>query len=306
MLDRNKGRRYGPGEDECYGYDGGTFSILSRNANEDRLYHTGNIENIKDDGLFNVNRLQVHKDDELPLKMCKDCIGKLTNLYFYSMQIEKSQDILRKLWQKLRGPVSEEVVECIKQICDESEIIDEACTSTSTKYEQTTTHVCFDECGSLPVTASGIENPNVVAEIENVAANKENNQCNMDKNESQYENLNSNTENEDAMESVSEKVESTCYMEEIEEDVYVIEESIILDNATECNSNLEEMQTKNDVIPRCEKVTNKNVSIAEVRPEIISKRSFKHKQSRVSKPLLEEKKCGICEKVNQKSNFKQI
>lgn len=259
-----------------------------------------------------MDRLQVHKDDELPLKMCKDCIGKLTNLYFYSMQIEKSQDILRKLWQKLRGPVSEEVVECIKQICDESEIIEEACTSTSTKYEQTTTHVCFDECGSLPVTASGIENPNVVAEIENVAANKENNQCNMDKNESQYENVNSiidtnvDTENEDAMESVSEKVESTCYMEEIEEDVYVIEESIILDNATECNSNLEEMQTKNDVIPRCEKVTNKNVSIAEVRPEIISKRSFKHKQSRVSKPLLEEKKCGICEKVNQKSNFKQI
>lgn len=297
MLDRNKGRRYGPGENECYGYDGGTFSILSRNANEDRLFHTGNIENIKDDGLFNVNRLQVHKDDELPLKMCKDCIGKLTNLYFYTMQIEKSQDILRKLWQKLRGPVSEEVVECIKQICDESEIIEEARTSTSTKYEQTTTHVCFDECGSLPVTASGIENPNVVAE---------NNQCNMDKNESQYEHLNSNTENEDAMESVSEKVESTCYMEEIEEDVYVIEESIILDNATECNSNLEEIQTKNDVIPRCEKVTNKNVSIAEVRPEIISKRSFKHKQSRVSKPLLEEKKCGICEKVNQKSNFKQI
>lgn len=297
MLDRNKGRRYGPGEDECYGYDGGTFSILSRNANEDRLYHTGNIDNIKDDGLFNVDRLQVHKDDELPLKMCRDCIGKLTNLYFYSMQIEKSQDILRKLWQKLRGPVSEEVVECIKQICDESEIIEEACTSTSTKYEQTTTHVCFDECGSLPVTAS---------------ANKENNQCNMDKNESQYENVNSiidtnvDTENEEAIESVSEKVESTCYMEEIEEDVYVIEESIILDNATECNSNLEEIQTKNDVISRCEKVTIKNVSIAEVRPEIISKRSFKHKQSRVSKPLLEEKKCGICEKVNQKSNFKQI
>lgn len=293
MLGRNKGRRYGPGEDECYGYDGGTFSILSRNANEDKLLRTGNIENIKDDGLFNMDRLrclQVHKDDELPLKMCKDCIGKLTNLYFYSMQIEKSQDILRKLWQKLRGPVSDEVV-------DESEIIEEACTSTSTNYEQTTTHVIFDERGS-------------VAEAETVAANKENDQSNMDKNESQYENPNStidtnvDTENEDALESASQKVESTCYMEEIEEDVYVIEESIILDNAIECNSNLEEIQTKNDVIPRCEKVTNMNVSIDKVRPEIISKRSFKHKQSRVSKPLLEEKKCGICEKVTQKANFK--
>ncbi|XP_061392671.1 zinc finger protein 836-like [Musca vetustissima] len=222
-----------------------------------------------------ITTIQIDKGDDLPSKLCKECLEKVTNLYYFSIQIEKAQNVLSKLFDSVRN-VATNTVKSKDDVCTitESNAGDEndACTSTTSQKEEAVSvhHIIVNVCeNELDKEINNLIKMDV--EDSTTTNNKQMNQQISNSNEDGYFNDTQGSPSDGQNDDTDIYNTEDDMEQEMVDEIYTIEE----DN--------DESLTINCVINQEERTNDRH--------------EVKHKQPRIKKPLLKSTECGICKKV---------
>ncbi|XP_073830635.1 uncharacterized protein [Musca autumnalis] len=279
--------------------------------------------------LEKITSIKIVECDELPSKMCKQCLENMTNLYYFSVQIEKAQCVLRKLLEKLNG-AKENIERSKERVTDEHD--NEACSSTT--IQQDDIHVItitneekvletknqvkdavmeVDEKDNFIDTQSDdtvdIESESTVrdeytdndgfidTQLSHSVDYESNGSIREENNESQAYNDSKQNEwtekrKDEHIENITDQIESPC-----DTDNYITEDDVedMLQDIYVIEEDNDEMGSITET-----KLVKQQFKGKIAKPKNERKQLFKHKQPRIKKPLLESTECGICKRKFQR------
>uniref|UniRef100_A0A1I8Q3Y5 ZAD domain-containing protein n=1 Tax=Stomoxys calcitrans TaxID=35570 RepID=A0A1I8Q3Y5_STOCA len=271
--------------------------------------------------LLKISPSQVPKDNELPTKVCKDCLGKISNLYFFSMQIEKAQYILTKLFNNLkedeRRATAKGFVELAqKEIRTSTTVVNEnvqQVESDDNFNNGSHSNVSCSNSDEVTITEEVMESDTeILWEVESIRSNgNQIDTAEMPSSENEQHVFDTKSINKDKAEI---KKDSKIIDNELDIIENLINNCNVIDNKEKDLDEELNVHKNNSIVvyetasSQSDSIIDKNneeyVVMYATQDDKAKKRkpkqtSVKHKQSRVIKPLLENLKCGVCELVRR-------
>ncbi|XP_037823194.1 zinc finger protein 836-like [Lucilia sericata] len=221
--------------------------------------------------LVQTTNIKMCTTENLPTKVCKECFSKITALYYFCIQVHKADKILIKLDHKLKGykdEVSEFITEEVNS-CNENELPED---SILLEVEE-----LFD-IENVEDIAKNLSDPNI-----------------MDKEEESKKDLEKTVDDKESLEyyeDVAQLEGAFLADDELDDDIKSEEENYLEKDLLEAPSTSSSEHEEDEVVVP-PKIVNcpKKRKVCKAPPMS----GYRHKQPRVTSPLLTEISCAICQ-----------
>ncbi|XP_065365344.1 zinc finger protein 808-like [Calliphora vicina] len=239
------------------------------------------------DMLSHTTNLKISAKENLPSKVCKECFSKITTLYYFSIQVRKADKVLIRLDNKLKGYKDE------LQTCKSEEV------SSSFNENEIPENSILIEVEEL-FDLQNVEDIANTLTDQNSICIEEINDYELDKHAENKEELNElakhaeNKEDLEYSEEISQLEAAFLTEEELDADFksnFSEDENYFATEVLEDTESSDRGSEKEETIKAVKKPKKRKIT------EVTKMSGYKHKQPRVTIPLLNDMSCAICQKT---------